>query len=120
MTQSDDLLSIRRNLEANPSRADRQSSSPLQTHLNPETSLTMPDIPQIQNNMDTWEECAVEEGKYIAGDSWTMVDSAFWPVLNKIMSDCQGFGEKERPALVVYHQRVLMREGVRDILGVEK
>ena len=80
--------------------------------------VTPPDVnlvEEFQKDLDTWEGYAAES-EYIAGDFWTIIDCAFWPVLDDIISGWDKFDNDRYPKLLAYHHRVYNRESVRKIL----
>ena len=72
-------------------------------------------LEEFQGDLDTWEGYAAE-AEYIAGDFWTIIDCAFWPVLDEIISGWDKFDERRYSKLLAYHQRVYNREYVRKSL----
>lgn len=72
-------------------------------------------LDEFNRDLDTWESYAAE-ADYIAGDFWTMIDCAFWPVLDEIISCWEAFDHERYPKLLGYHQRVLDRERVKTML----
>lgn len=78
----------------------------------PHTSLRE----EFHNSLRTWETLA-EAAEIITGDHWTIIDCAFWPVLNHIIDESEELNEKNYPNLLAYHQRVMERECVKAILG---
>lgn len=70
---------------------------------------------EFQKDLDTWEGYAAES-EYIAGGFWTIIDCAFWPVLDEIISSWDKFDADRYPKLLAYHHRVYDRESVRKIL----
>ncbi|KAI4140869.1 MAG: hypothetical protein LQ341_003673 [Variospora aurantia] len=67
-------------------------------------------ISEFEKDLETWEGFAKEHEQFIAGDSWTLIDCAFWPVLNEIVHRWKGFKVQKYPQLSAYHERVLGRE----------
>lgn len=72
-------------------------------------------LEEFQKDLDTWEGYAAQS-EYIAGDFWTIIDCAFWPVLDDIISSWDKFDADRYPKLVAYHHRVYDRESVRKIV----
>lgn len=72
-------------------------------------------LEEFHGDLDAWEEYAAE-AEYIAGDFWTIIDCAFWPVLDDIISNWDKIDDERYPKLLSYHQRVYNRECVRKIL----
>ncbi|KAI4195302.1 MAG: hypothetical protein LQ346_003467 [Caloplaca aetnensis] len=77
-------------------------------------------IGEFEKDLDAWEKYAKEDGQFIAGDSWTLIDCAFWPVLNEIVHRWKGFRVQKYPHLSAYHERVLGRECVQQLLEHEE
>ena len=76
-------------------------------------------IEDFHNTLKMWEKRA-EEGEFIAGGSWTIIDCAFWPVLNHIIANSEELEEGRYPNLVGYHRRVLGRECTKNTLENER
>lgn len=72
-------------------------------------------LEEFQKDLDTWEGYA-SESQYIAGDFWTTIDCAFWPVLDDIISGWDKFDNDRYQKLLAYHHRVYDRESVRKIV----
>lgn len=73
-------------------------------------------IGEFEKDLDMWEGYAKEHQQFIAGDDWTLIDCAFWPVLNEIVHHWKGFKVQRYPELSSYHERVLGRECVQKLL----
>ena len=70
----------------------------------------------FHDRLAQWE-IQSKSSNYIAGDKWTIIDCAFWPVLNHLISAFDELDEGRYPSLLAYHRRVLGRECVQTILG---
>lgn len=114
-SKSNELLFWWRELQAMSS--SKESSSLPDQQPTTETSVTpkMPLLKEFHEDLDIWEEYAAK-AEYIAGDFWTIIDCAFWPVLDDIISNWDKFDGERYPRLSAYHQRVYSRECVRKIL----
>lgn len=66
--------------------------------------------------MKMWEGYAAE-ALYIASDFWTIIDCAFWPVLYEISNGWGDFEQGRYPSLYAYHERVMERECVKNLLS---
>ncbi|KAL9008479.1 MAG: hypothetical protein Q9173_006400 [Seirophora scorigena] len=77
-------------------------------------------IGEFEKDLETWEGFAKEHKHFIAGDSWTLIDCAFWPVLNQIVHHWKGFKVQKYPQLSAYHERVLGRKCVQQLLEHEE
>lgn len=96
-------------------RGGRETIPPTTTTT---TAVASPDVAlleELQKDLDTWEGYA-SESEYIAGDFWTIIDCAFWPVLDDIISGWDRFDNDRYPKLLAYHHRVYDRESVRKIV----
>ena len=99
-------------------RDSQQHHSPPTHRFNLEQRPTTPNtslLEEFHHSLQTWEGLAGAAG-YIVGDTWTIIDCAFWPVLNHVVGE---FGELKReryPKLLAYHERVMGRECVKAIL----
>ena len=77
-----------------------------------------PTTEEFHREMDRWERTAGEiESEFLRGNTLSMVDCAFWPVLNDIISLWEGFDEDRFAELLAYHERMLHRESVRALLN---
>ena len=65
-------------------------------------------------------EAQVEGLEYITGGSWSIIDCAFWPVLNHLTAVFQELNEQSYPHLWAYHQRALGRDCVKIVLEGSK
>lgn len=72
-------------------------------------------LEEFNKDLDMWESYAAE-ADYIVGDFWTIIDCAFWPVLDEIISGWEDFDHKRYPKLLAYYQRVLNRPCVQKLL----
>ena len=66
--------------------------------------------------MELWEEYA-EETEFIAGEVYTIVDCAFWPVLNEVVRRWEGWSEKRYPNLANYWKKVGAMPSTRQALA---
>lgn len=113
--KANDLLFLWREM-----RDSQRRQSPPTHRFNLETPNT-PNTPntslleEFHNNLETWETLA-GAAEYITGDQWTIIDCAFWPVLNHIVGDFRELNEERYPKLLAYHRRVMERECVKAIL----
>lgn len=116
ITKANELLFLWREM-----RDSQRSHSPpthrfnLERPMTPNTSL----LQELHNSLKTWEDLA-GAAEYITGDHWTIIDCAFWPVLNHIIGDFSDLNEERYPDLLAYHQRVMARECVKTILDGEE
>lgn len=113
-SKSNELLFWWRELQSMLSMGEPISSSEPSTAQRPLTpNLSL--LEEFHGDLDTWEGYAAE-AEYIAGDFWTIIDCAFWPVLDEIISGWDKLDEQRYPKLLAYHQRVFNRECVRKTL----
>lgn len=112
-SKSNELLFWWRELQA----INLSSVSPSQHQSNAErpTTPNASMLEEFNRDLDVWEGYAAE-ADYIVGDFWTIIDCAFWPVLDEIISGWEDFDLKRYPKLSAYHQRILNRECVKKIL----
>ena len=80
----------------------------LERPMTPNTSL----LDEFHNSLKSWETLA-GAAKYISGDHWTIIDCAFWPVLDHIIRNFEELSQDRYPKLLAYHQRVMERECVK-------
>ena len=99
--QSNELLYIWRQFLANP------SSSPTHRYRLEATPSTDTGLRgEIRATLNSWEEYLIDEDKlYVGGEFWTVLDCAFWPVLNCLVAECGAYDPKSYPALTAYHER---------------
>lgn len=114
-SKSNELLFWWRELQAmHPDRTNSLSVAPDPGAERPVTpNLTF--LEEFNQDLDVWEGYAAE-AEFIAGDFWTIIDCAFWPVIDDIISGWEKFDAGRYPKLVDYHQRVLGRERVQKAL----
>lgn len=110
--ESNELLFAWQNLPATASSSSTTSSSDQpNNNKNADTLLT--------KDLDVWESYAQEnhtQQGFIAAPHWTLIDCAFWPVLNEIVHSWPAFRVGRFPALSAYHERVLSRAGVQELV----
>ena len=109
-TQSNELLYLWRQMKALPQSGN---SSP---RLERPTTPNSTPLSEFKIDMKMWEGYA-KDSEYIAGDSWTVIDCAFWPVLHEIARRWECFGRTTYPRLYAYHERVLERETVKALIS---
>lgn len=114
-SKSNELLFWWRELQSMPLMNESLSladlATPAERPATPNHSL----LEEFHGDLDTWEGYAAE-AEYIAGDFWTIIDCAFWPVLDDIITVWDHFDEKRYPKLLAYHRKVYNRECVKKIL----
>ena len=106
-SQSNELLYMWRELQANPPSSPTHRYR-LERPITPKSPL----LKEIEQLVQSWEDYLEEEEyDFVAGESWTILDCAFWPVLHCVFTSRQGkgFGRKEFPCLVAYHRRGLKK-----------
>ena len=102
-------------------RDSQRGSSPPTHRFNLERPMTsnVSLLEAFHSSLGTWENFA-GAAKYITGDHWTIIDCAFWPVLNHIIVGFEELNEKRYPNLLAYHRRVTGRKCVKRILDCGK
>ncbi|KAI9850351.1 MAG: hypothetical protein M1838_005798 [Thelocarpon superellum] len=65
--------------------------------------------------MSRWEDFA-SRSRFIAGETFSVADCSFWPVLSYIIESWPGWSRETYPKLHVYHQRVMSRPTVQSVL----
>ena len=115
-TQSNELLYMWRELQLRP------PSSP--THRFRLERPVTPDSPllrEIQQVLQSWEDYLEEEEyEFVAGEAWTILDCAFWPVLHTVLSHNKGPPPAAFPALAAYHQRGMEKAQAAKAIRVEE
>ena len=116
-SKSNELLFWWRELKKmNPNDMKLPSGTPCPTGERPVTpNLSL--MEEFNQDLDVWEGYAAE-AKYIAGDFWTIIDCAFWPVLDEIMTGWELFDGARYPKLMEYYQKVLNRERVKKVVDL--
>ena len=114
--QSNELLFLWRDLQATSHSGRPQYAPPRDSPSKPNTRTLM----EFERDIDKWEGYAKDGKEFIAGGQWTLIDCAFWPVLNEIVHTWQGFKVQKYPELSAYHERVLGRECVKRLLEGEE
>ena len=100
-SQSNELLYLWREMLLQPPRSP--------THRfrleRPSTPIS-PLRKEIQQVLQSWEDYLDEEKyDFVAGERWTVLDCAFWPVLHDVLTHEKGPPSEAFPALAAYHQR---------------
>ena len=72
-------------------------------------------IEDFHSRLGTWEKRG-ENSDFIAGNSRTIIDCAFWPVLHHVIEKFEELTEERYPNLMQYHRRQLERTCVKTIL----
>ena len=114
-TRANELLYLWRQLKSIPQPGGRCDAMPA---MRPTTPTSTP-LAEFQTDMKMWETYA-GQADFIAGEYWTIIDCAFWPVLHEIAKGWECFTEKRYPRLVAYHERVLGRESLKTLLSQTK
>ncbi|KAL8787088.1 MAG: hypothetical protein Q9213_002430 [Squamulea squamosa] len=112
--QSNELLFAWQNLR---SQSMGSKNQPPTTSNRPTSSGTDMATVAFEKDLDIWEGFAKENKPFIADQHWTMIDCAFWPVLNEIVQNWKGFRLQKYPELSGYHERVIKREGLQSLLA---
>ena len=115
VTQANDALSLwQRVSDAPVSASSRTSHTTREMQLSAEDSKE-PNTTQIDKfecELETWEKYAAE-ADFLGGDFFAIVDCAFWPVLDEVVTRWERWDPERYPRLDAYHQRVSMMESVR-------
>ena len=114
-SKSNELLFWWRELQAMHPDKTNSLSAPRDAGAERPVTPNLTFLEEFNQDLDVWEAYAAE-AEFIAGDFWTIIDCAFWPVIDDIISGWEKFDAARYPKLVDYHQRVLERECVRKIL----
>ncbi|KAL9123666.1 MAG: hypothetical protein Q9217_006924 [Psora testacea] len=81
----------------------------------PEVSLRE----ELHSSLKGWEDYLAETKlPFVAGDFWSVIDCAFWPVFNSIVAEAS-LKPETYPNLLAYHRRAMERESVKKFAGVE-
>ena len=102
--------------ELRQSIQDGLSSSPTHRFNLENKRPPTPDIAlrvELYAMLKAWEEhLADSKYPFIAGDFWSVIDCAFWPVFNSIVT-ASDLKEETYPTLLAYHRRATTRDSVR-------
>ena len=99
--QSNELLYMWRELQLQPPSSPTHRFR-LERPLTPKSSV----LKEIQQVLQTWEDYLEEEEyDFVAGEAWTILDCAFWPVLHAVLSHDKGPPPEAFPALMAYYWR---------------
>ncbi|KAL9600486.1 MAG: hypothetical protein Q9219_003137 [cf. Caloplaca sp. 3 TL-2023] len=115
--QSNEVLLAWQNLPFHSLESKTRSLGPAERPRSSQNNMV---IGEFEKDLDTWEGYAKQHRPFIAGEQWTLIDCAFWPVLNEIVHRWQGFKVHRYPELSSYHERVLGRECVQKLLEDEE
>ena len=110
VTQANELLYLWQDLQGRGSHSLRRPGSvkPVTTeHTTLET---------FQGELEIWEEYA-EENEYVGGDFYAIIDCAFWPVLNEIVEQWDGWSKQTYPDLAAYYAKVKAMPSVQKALS---
>ena len=114
-SKSNELLFWWRELQAMFPDKTNSLSTPQDSGAERPVTPNLTFLEEFNQDLDVWEGYAAE-AEFIAGDFWTIIDCAFWPVIDDIISGWEKFDTARYPKLVDYHRRVLERECVRKTL----
>ena len=99
----------------------RTSSPTARFNIENKRPLT-PDIAlreELHSTLKGWEDYFAEaERPFIAGDFWSVMDCAFWPVLNSIVGEA-GLKPQTYPNLLAYHGRAMERRSVKKFVKAD-
>ena len=114
ISQSNELLFLwRQLLDSQDTGRDSPPTTRFLLEKSTASCLTLQE--EVHGSLRAWE-VAAKDSKFIAGDSWSIVDCALWPVLNHLVSAFKELNEKRYPYLFAYHERVLHRASVESII----
>ena len=104
-SQSNELLYLWREMLLQPPRSPTHRFR-LERPLTPNSPLRK----EIQQVLQSWEDYLDdEEYDFVAGEKWTILDCAFWPVLHNVLVHEKGPPPEAFPALTAYHQRGMLK-----------
>ena len=113
--QSNELLYTWRELQLQP------PSSPTHRFRLERPLTNSPLLKEIQEVLQSWEDYLEEEEyDFVAGEAWTILDCAFWPVLHSVLSHEKGPPLETFPTLTAYHQRGMEMARVAKALEAEE
>ncbi|KAL8713782.1 MAG: hypothetical protein Q9220_002309 [cf. Caloplaca sp. 1 TL-2023] len=114
--KSNELLFTWQNLPSHARGGKVRSAGPSERPTSSQNMI----VGEFERDLDVWETSANKHKGFIAGEQWTMIDCAFWPVLNEIVHLWQGFKVQRYPGLSAYHERVLSRESIQSLLDQDE
>lgn len=114
-TQSNELLYLWRDVQSALSVADAKNNS---SQLSNSTRSVSPSsrTQEFKDDLEIWEDFA-GDAEFIAGDHFTVIDCAFWPLLNEIVTEWEEWSDRRYPELSAYHRRLAQRESVKKVVG---
>jgi len=71
---------------------------------------------RLAEALKLWESYA-KDTQYVAGDTFTIADCAFWPILKDITETWKDWDVAGFPNLAKYHEKILRRASVAKVLG---
>ena len=113
-TQSNELLDLWRDVQSTLHSTDTENESPRHSSSTRSTSPSSR-TQGFRDGLEMWEDFA-GEADFIAGHHFTIIDCAFWPVLNEIVTEWEEWSEREYPDLAAYHRRLAQRETVKKVV----
>ena len=118
VTQANELLYLWQEFCSSSTIAPTEKLGSLHRH-----APGQPDVPDgsplsdLEAAMEIWEGYA-EATEYIGGgDFYTVIDCAFWPVLNDIIRKWEDWSERRYPFLTAYYLRVAEKESVMEAMA---
>lgn len=114
-TQTNQLLFLWRDVQSTGSSPDTKSES-LQPSNSARSVSPSSRTQELKEDLEVWEDLA-GDAEFIAGEYFTVIDCAFWPLLNEIVTEWKEWNEEKYPDLAAYHRRLAQRESVRKVVG---
>ncbi|KAK4694706.1 hypothetical protein P7C71_g2917, partial [Lecanoromycetidae sp. Uapishka_2] len=114
--QSNELLFMFRQI-SDPHQQERDMIPTHRHNLERSTSSDKSLMQELYANLQIWEARA-GKAPFIAGDAWTIIDCAFWPVLDHIVKEMEmQMFEEDYANLLAYHRRAAKRESIKAMFG---
>jgi glutathione S-transferase len=105
ITQANELLSLWQEIQGSSTTAPIKASHTLHLVDSSKAGSEENILEAFLGELEIWEEYA-DEADYMGGDFYATVDCAFWPVLNDIVENWEGWNDNKYPDLAAYHKRV--------------
>ena len=108
--------------ELKQSIEDGRTSSPTTRFRIENKRPPSPDVSlkeELHATLKSWEDYLANSNlPFIAGDFWSVIDCAFWPVFNSIAAEA-ALKSEVYPNLLAYHRRIMERDSVKRLVGAQ-
>ena len=117
VTQANELLYLWQELcSSSTTVSTREPPTPHDKSAGPPDDAGESPLSDLEAAMEIWEGYG-EAAEYVGGDFYTVIDCAFWPVLDDIIRRWENWSEGRYPYLTAYYHRVAAKESVKEALA---